>query len=162
MVADHEQKEGTTSKGRPWVLTRMQDGNGEWYSTFDKGMGITILGLKGKKADITYELGEKGRDLKSITEHFEVKKAGSRFDDPVVQHRITVLACMKVAAEIVNGAASDTEDKRIGTADRTKAVKPLSADLAVWVDEYAERAANPPFLTDDQHDDVPFGEPEDG
>ena len=168
--ARQEQDHGTSeSTGRDWTRTDLFDGNGTKYSTFNEKQAAVILATPGKQLAISWDVKGKYNNLKSVAEHIEPKKAGgSRYDDPVVQHRITVLACMKVASETVNTHAADllenfdpskdpTGDPRVSVRERVKRIKLVAAELAVWVDEYAERAAvGDPFLGDDQHDDVPF------
>lgn len=146
MVADHEQKHSPPDAKRAWTLTRLIDAEGIAYSTFDKAQGQEILRLKGKMANISYEQGDRGNDLKSIAEFIEF---GSQDDAPLRDVKLDILDCLKIAERVVDAEA----ESGLSVNDRWKRIKILASEMAVWVDEYAERAANPPFVDLDTVDD---------
>lgn len=62
-----ETKEGVSQKtNKPWKLFKVKDEQGNFYSTFDQGMGHQAESSLGKVARIGYEQTEKGRNLQSL------------------------------------------------------------------------------------------------
>ncbi len=54
MVEDYVVREGAKD-GKPWKKVGLKDANGEFYSTFDAGLGQRVIDLKGQRAEIVWK-----------------------------------------------------------------------------------------------------------
>lgn len=53
LVEEVSEKSGVNAKGNPWTNYKIKDGNGDWYSTFEKG--VVLPELKGQRVEIEWE-----------------------------------------------------------------------------------------------------------
>lgn len=150
MVKDVKQQSGTSAKGRAWTITRLVDANETEYGTFDAKLGTALYSLKGKKADITWDVKDDKNNLTSAVEHVEKPKAGG-YDDPKRQRHIAIQNAMYHATAIV---LANSEADAIQVNEIVRRVKVVASDLAFWGQEWAERVdTEVPF---ESADDVPF------
>lgn len=60
-------KEGNSQRG-PWTLFSLIDGNEDRYSFFDHSLFKQAEALQGKRAEIEFEVDDRGKTLKTIKE----------------------------------------------------------------------------------------------
>jgi hypothetical protein len=64
-VEDISEKSGVNQKGNAWTRWALKDGNGDWYSTFEKG--VVHEGLKGQRVEVEWEQNGDYRNLLRAT-----------------------------------------------------------------------------------------------
>lgn len=66
VITDVETKEGTSAAGKPWKMFKLVDQGGNRYATFDGGLGQQAFAAKGQQVEISYEITDKGNNLKTL------------------------------------------------------------------------------------------------
>ena len=65
MVEKVDEKAGETN-GKAWTKFSLKDANGEFYSTFDRAVGVEAQRLIGQRAVIEYEVNGKWKNLAAV------------------------------------------------------------------------------------------------
>jgi hypothetical protein len=65
LVESVDEKAGETN-GKAWTKFSLKDANGEFYSTFDRAVGVEAQRLIGKRAEIEFEVNGKWKNLGGV------------------------------------------------------------------------------------------------
>lgn len=158
VVEDISEKSGTNKNGKAYTKWALKDGNGDWYSTFERG--VVLDSMKGQKVDIEWEPNGNFKNLLKASTH-EDSPIAARQDDgsadwDLIGLRktrcalwVSALSSPATAAAVERWLSIQSTD--VGTADILRFVEGFGKKLvlAAEMDIFQREPAMP-------EEDIPF------
>ncbi len=137
LIADiAEPKTGTGKKG-PWTRYALKDGNGDYYSTFQKSAFDPAYELKGKKAKVTYEVDGDFKNIVSIEPAEEESEDVKFGDGSYVKGKENPSTQRSISAAVALQQAVASMTHTIGTSmtpkEASERVLPLASEYFRWL-----------------------------